>query len=369
VTIIATSSRSARAIAVLSVLSTLAALAACDRHEAVAPREAVRVSARLGAAERVDVPARTAIAGDVTARRATSVASRVTALVTAVPVELGQQVAAGQALVEIDPTAARGQVATAQGALAQAEAGLALAQRNFERFQALSAREAASQLEVDQARAQYEQARGAVEQARGALAAARSVALESSVKAPFAGRVTEKLIEVGDLATPGRPLVRLESAAGRRLTLSVPERVARDAELALGQRLPVAVDARPDLGEIPGEVVELSAGPDPRSHAYTAVIDLGEAPVASGAAARAFLPGATRAAVLVPQDAVVEAGGLDLVVVRGESGEALTRVVTLGAPREGGRVEVLSGLSGGETVALGLSAAPPAGAILEEQNT
>jgi RND family efflux transporter MFP subunit len=286
--------------------------------------------------------------------------------VTAVPVELGQHVAAGQTLVEIDPTAAQGQVATAQGALAQAEAALALAQRNHERFQALAARQAASDLELDQAKAQHDQALGAVEQARGAVASARSVARESSVRAPFAGRVTEKLIEVGDLATPGRPLVQLESAGGRRLVVAVPERLARDAALALGQRLAVSIDAQPELGELAGEVVELSAGPDPGTHAYTAAIDLGDAPVPSGAAARAFLPGAPRTAVLAPSEAIVEAGGLLLVVVRGQAGEALTRVVTLGATRDDGRVEVLSGLAGGETLALGLLAAPPAGALLEE---
>ncbi|HUP23090.1 MAG TPA: efflux RND transporter periplasmic adaptor subunit [Thermoanaerobaculia bacterium] len=352
-----------RALVLLSILGALYACGGPAEHEA--RHEVARVAVRLGAAERVELAARTSIAGTVTARRSTAVSSRVTALVTSVPVELGQQVAAGQVLIAIDPTAAQGQVSTAQGALAQAEAGLALAQRNHERFLALAARQAASELEVDQARAQHEQALGAVEQARGALAAARSVASESSVRAPFAGRVTEKLIEMGDLATPGRPLVRLESTAGGRLTVSVAERVARESALALGQQLAVTIDARPDLGELDGEVVEVS-GPDPRTHSYTVAIDLGGVAVPAGAAARAFLPGTPRQAVVVPRDAIVEAGGLLLVVVRGEAGEAQTRVVTLGAPRDGDRVEVLSGLGGGETVALGLAAAPPAGAILEE---
>jgi RND family efflux transporter MFP subunit len=354
----------------LVLLSTLGALAACGgpaSHEAT--HDAPRIAVRFGTAERVELAARTAIAGTVTARRSTAVSSRVTALVTSVPVELGQQVAAGQVLVAIDPTAAQGQVSTAQGALAQAEAGLALAQRNHERFQALASRQAASELEVDQARMHYEQALGAVEQARGALAAARSVARESSVTAPFAGRVTEKLIEMGDLATPGRPLVRLESAAGRRLTVSVPERVAREAALTLGQQLAVTIDSRPDLGELEGKVVELSAGPDPQTHSYTVAIDLGDAALPAGAAARAFLPGAPRQSVVVPRNAIVETGGLLLVVVRGEASEAQTRVVTLGAPRDGDRVEVLSGLAGGETIALGLAAAPPAGAMLEESTS
>lgn len=351
----------------LSSILAMLALGACGGHSpSEAARETLPIAARFGTAERVELAGRTEIAGVISARRSTAVSSRVAALVTAVRVEPGQQVAAGQVLVEIDPTAAQGQVAAAQGAVTQAEAALALAQRNHERYQALAARDAASELEVDQARMQHEQAQGAVEQARGGLAGARSVASESAVRAPFAGHVTEKLIEVGDLATPGRPLVRLESAVGRRLVVAVPERVAGEAALALGQRLTVTVDAQPELAELLGEVVELSPGPDPRSHTYTVAIDLGDAAVPTGATARAFLPGPSRPAVLAPRAAIVEAGGLSLVVVRGEQGEALSRVVTLGSPHADDRVEVLSGLAGGETLALGLAAAPPAGARLEE---
>jgi hypothetical protein len=95
-------------------------------------------------------------------------------------------------------------------------------------------------------------------------------------------------------------------------------------------------------------------------------VDLAAADVAAGAAGRAWLPVGRRDAVEVPVDAIVESGGLTLVVVRDEAGRAQTRVVTLGERREGETVEVLSGLAGGESVALGLPAAPAAGAPIEE---
>ena len=351
----------------LALLSTAVLLAAaCARHEAPTASQPEPVRARLARAERSSHAARTGVAGTVAADRTSAVASRVMAIVTAVHVQVGDAVGAGQLLISIDAATADGQVAQARGALAQAQAALTLAGRNRERFEALAASGSASELELDLARMQHEQAAGAVEQARGALESASSVARESRVVAPFAGRVAQRTVEVGDLASPGRPLVVLESGAGRRLVLAVAEGLAQAAGLAVGVALPVTIDSRPDLGEIPGRVAEISPGPDPATHAYTVKVDLPAVEVAAGAAGRAWLPVGQRDAVSVPAAAIVESGGLTLVVVRDEAGRAQSRVVTLGERRDGDSVEVLSGLSGGESVALGLPAAPAAGAPIEE---
>ncbi len=354
-----------RSSALSSVLSSLLFLAACAGGPQVDSAAPTQVPARFATAERVDIPQRTELAGTVAATQSTAVSSRVTATVIAVPVELGQSVRRGQLLVSIDPATAQGQLGQAQGALAQSKAALTLAERNFERYKALVASGSASELELDMARTQYEQAQGAVRQGEGAVAAAGSVAKESRVVAPFDGRIAAKLVEVGDLAAPGRPLVMLESAAGRRLVVAVPEALTRGAALEPGSMVEVSLDAQPDRGEFAGRVAEVSPGPDPTTHNYTVKIDLpGDAP--AGAAGRAYVESGTRAHVLVPAEAVIESGGLDLVAVRGEGNRVETRVVTLGRKQSDGRIEVLSGLAGGESVALGLAVAPPAGAIFTE---
>jgi RND family efflux transporter MFP subunit len=360
-----------RSLSLLLTSTTAAlALAACGGTppESAAPSAPAPIAARVGTAERAAAAARTELAGTVAAEKSTAVSSRVMAMVTAVHVELGDEVRAGQALVSIDPAAAEGQVAQARGALAQAEAALVLARRNHERFTALAASSSASELEVDLARMQLEQAGGAVEQAKGALAAAQSVARESKVVAPFAGRVAARLVEIGDLAAPGRPLVTIESLAGRRLVVAVPESVAHATALATGAPVAVTLDARRDLGELVGHVAEVSPGPDPVTHAYTVKLDLplaGDAAIAAGSAGRAYLPVGRRDTVLLPREALIESGGLTLVVVRDAEGRAASRVVTTGATSADGRVEILSGLAGGESVALGLAVAPAAGTPIE----
>ena len=324
------------------------------------------VAAQIVKVEAGQVPQVVDLYGTVDAERTAAVSSRVMATVTAVLVQPGDTVRRGQVLVEIDPATARGQEGQAKGALAQAEAALALAERNLERFKALAAKGAASQLELDMATMQYKQAKGAVTQGEGAVEATSSIARESKVVAPFAGRVTAKLVEVGDLAAPGRPLVMVESATGRRLVLAVPETVLAGSALKVGMPVAVRLDSRP--GQVmDGRVSEVYPGADPISHAFTVKVAI-EGEVAAGLSGHAAIPVGTREAVAVPRAALQRMGGLDMVVVRDVHGLSQSRAVTVGGELPGGRVEVLSGLSAGEEVAVGLAQVPPDGTPLEARS-
>lgn len=303
------------------------------------------------------------VRGVVEAAQQAAVSSRVVGPVVSLLVNAGSTVSKGQILLEIEPEASQGQLAQAQGALAQAEAALALSERNFERYKALHIENAASELELDLARMQFEQARGAVAQAEGAVHSASTVAGESTVKAPFAARVVDTLVEVGDLAAPGRPLVKIESLAAQQILLTVR---ARDAgRVAIGDELPVRIDARPDLGILTGTVVEIMPSADPATHTMTVKADIGDVTVPSGFSGRATITGDASERLVIPDSAVHHRGGLELVVVRAADGTARTRAVTTGAVRAGGRIEVLSGLDAGETVVIDASGPVADGTPLE----
>lgn len=356
-----------RARLVSAVLAVATMAVACGgRHASVASSAATPVQARVGHAEVATVPTTVELYGSVEAGRSVAVSSRVMAAVTAVPVKGGDTVRAGQMLVQIDPQTAQGQEAQARGALAQVQAALSMATRNHERFKALAERGAASELELDLARMQFEQAQGAVQQAQGAVDAASSVARESRVVAPFAGRVVSRMVEVGDLAAPGRPLVLIESDSGRRLVVAVPESIVRAAGLQAGSIVAASVDALGRNREIATKVVEMTPGADPAAHTYMVRLDLGTVEVPTGSTGRAFMHTGERQAVQVPGSAVLSPGGLPLVVVRDALGLARTRAVTLGARTAGDKVEVLSGLRGGEEVLLNLGTPPADGARVEE---
>lgn len=348
------------------IFALVLAIGGCTREKNHPRVEEVstKVRAEVGVAQRRERVQLQAVFGTVEAEKQTAVSSRVMATVVAVKVKPGDRVAKGQLLVEIDPQTAEGQVAQARGALVQAQAALALAERNFQRFSSLFAEKAASELELDLARMQYEQAKGAVEQARGALEAASSVAQESRVVAPFDGVVVAKLVETGDLAAPGRPLLMLQSARGRKFVATIPESLFALLSPSLGQSAKVVLDSQPNQ-ELFGKIAEIVPAADPVTHSFTLKVDLEAKEVPSGLAGRLFLPLPGRAAVMVPKSAVLRVGGLSMVVVRDAARKARSRVVTLGES-EGEFVEVLSGLAGGEEVLLGLAEPPMDGAVVEE---
>jgi RND family efflux transporter MFP subunit len=348
---------------VLLGAAAAASLGACSSPHSPSKKDLPPVSAATALVERASLPDRLTLYGTVTADRSAAVSSRVMANVVAVPARVGQSVAAGDVLVEIDAETTRGQEAQARGALAQARAALSLAERNYERYKALAASGSASPLELDMNRMQYEQAKGAVQQGEGAVEAASSVARESRVTAPFAGRVAARLVEAGDLAAPGRPLVTVESATGRRLVVQVPAGTVAASGLKAGQKLSVRIDGA--AADLTGTVVEMSPGADLATHTYTATLELSGAPVATGLTGRATLDAAARPSVLVPESAVLASGGVSLVALKDGAGKARTRVVTTGAS-QGGKIEILSGLSGGETVLVGLTAPPADGAPVSE---
>ncbi len=359
--------KSAAPLAAFGLSVALTTLAACGGSHEKAGAEAPvpPVAATLAKAEAREIPQQLELYGTVMADKSAAVSSRVMASVTSVPVNEGDLVRKGQVLAEIDPQAARGQVAQARGALAQAKAALSLAERNYERFKSLNKTSSASELELDMARMQYEQAKGAVEQASGAVEAASSVAADSRVVAPFDGRVGRKMVDPGDLAAPGRPLVMVESAVGRRLVVSVPESLMAGAGLSSGKAIGVTIDTLPRLGTLKGKVVEMSPGADPASHTYTVKVEVVGTAVPTGATGRALVDAGTRKAVVVPAGAVLSQGGMHLVVVKDDEGKARSRAVTVGAPAGDGLVEVLSGLTGGETVLVGLASAPRDGAPVQ----
>lgn len=349
------------AVRALFFSAALVAVLACD-GDAPPQQDAppVSIAADLATAQATSSPSELEVRGRVVASRTSTISSRVMAMVVARRVQVGDVVAKGAALLEIDPAVAAGGVDQAEGALAQALAARELAARQVERFEQLAAEAAASQLELDVAKTDLARAEGAVQQARGAVAAARAVAADSRITAPFAGSVVELWVDRGDLAAPGRPLVTLAADGPRRIEVGVPESVA--TALAVGTVLEVAVDGV--AGRLAGPIVELAPSADPGSFTRRAQIQLEAADLAPGRAARAFVPGAARAVVMVPLAAVVHRGGLDFVVVRGADGVAESRPVRLGA-KDGEAVEVLAGLVGGEELAVGLRALPTPGTRIE----
>lgn len=268
------------------------------------------------------------VPGTVIARQQAAIEAKLTGRVTALHVEPGTRVNRGDLVAELDAPEIAARVE-------QARAAFALAEKDHQRTSRLFARGAATRSELDAAT-------GRLDQARAALAEAESLLSHARVTAPFAGVVARKQIEVGDLATPGRALLTLESPDGRQFLAGVPESLMNGVRAGVTNRIRFHGDEAP----VAGVVAEVNPAGDPASRSWQVKWNLPVTGVRSGAFGEVELAAGETAELRVPVAAVLVRGQLEQVFVV-DQGRAVLRLIKTGA-RDGDQLTVLSGLTGGE---------------------
>jgi RND family efflux transporter MFP subunit len=243
---------------------------------------------------------------------------------------------------------------TARGELERADARVAAARAALGQQQGRIA-QAGALVDAARIRGQAQESRievaaARVREAEAEVARARTQQGYTRILAPGPGLVVERLVEVGELAAPGRPLLRLDDPSGYRLEIALASTEA--VRVGMGQAVEVRVD---ELGgqALAGTVDEIVPAADPATRTVTVKVALpaAVAGLRSGLYGRArFVTGRTES-LLVPAAAVLERGQLTALFVVDRERVARLRLVTLGR-RHGDRVEVLSGLAAGEEVAL-----------------
>ncbi|MFN3750137.1 MAG: efflux RND transporter periplasmic adaptor subunit [Thiobacillus sp.] len=248
----------------------------------------------------------------------------------------GQPVKKGAVLVELDDADERARVAAVR-------ADLTLAETRFKRSEELVAQNFISRQALDEARANLDILRARLRQ--------EQVALDKTViRAPFAGVVGLRQVSVGAYVAKGSDLVRLDALSTLKLEVPVPETFL--SLVRVGQPITLTVDALPGQ-TFSGRVHAVDPVVDPvsRNVRLRARIANPGGTLKPGMFARASadLGGKTHAIVLPEQVIVTRPDGNYVFAVI--DGKAALRKVVLGK-REPGRVEILSGLTAGETVVL-----------------
>ncbi len=153
------------------------------------------------------------------------------------PVEVGQAVASGDLVGRIDDTEMRLAVAVAEAGLADSEARWNQADSERRRVESLFAAEAATSDELERAAADADAWNAARDAAAAHLRDARRLLSETTLRAPFAGVVTEARYQPGEIVTAGRPVVVLSGSGAVETEVGVPESLVLD--LATGDRVTV----------------------------------------------------------------------------------------------------------------------------------
>lgn len=320
--------------------------------------------------------------GYVVARRQATVSSKVTGKVVEVSIEEGQRVEADQVLARLDDSNARAAVAYAQAQMLQGEATLAASRTAYEDAKPLHQRNVdlvgkgyVSQTDFETSRASYDAAESSLQVAMRMLGVARAnLAIaqrgldDTVIRAPFAGVVTVKAAQPGEIVSPisaGGGFTRTGIGTVVDMdSLEVEVDVSENfiSRVHAGQPATIKLNAYPDW-TIPGKIIAVIPTADRAKATVKVRVGFGVkdprilpqmgARVSFLETAGPAAAGAPRPArgVVVPADAVQASGENGLVfVIRADKLER--RTVRLGA-RNGEEQTVISGIVPGERLAVG----------------
>jgi RND family efflux transporter MFP subunit len=328
-----------------------------------------------------------AVTGTLAAEDQVTLSFKVAGRLDSLAVDLGSQVAQGATIGKMTSTDFLLRVSQSDAALQQARARLGLpaggtddgvvledtavvrqakavldqAKLTMDRAQTFLKDGIGSQANYDEANAAFKVAEGryqdAIEEVRNrqALLTQRRTELElakqaltdSTLTAPFAGRVRERHATPGQFLGTGAPVVTIVKVNPLRLRLSIPEREAAAVKPGLAVR--VLLEGDPVVHA--GRVARISPAIEETSRTLSIEAEVANpsGTLRPGAFANAeVVTESAEVAILIPETALASFAGVDKVFVV-SGGKAAERRVTLGRRHEG-QVEVLTGLKVGESV-------------------
>ena len=319
---------------ILFLCLLLAGINACKRKEqkeGPAKSSAQEIQVHIYIAAEETTPSLSEVAGTLEAVDYATISAKVSGVVDELPVSLGSTVKKGEVLLRIkaDEISAR---------VAQAKTNLDQARRNLEREKRLLAKNAVTRESVKTLEESLQIAEAAYNEAKTYLS-------YTTLIAPFNGIIAAKMVNRGDLATVGAPLLTLTDNATMQAVCHVPETFL--PKIRTGDDLSVII---PAAGvETLGSIKEIAPVADAQSR--TALVKLRVDKTENlrpGQFARVFLPGKVITSLYIPEEAVAYYGQMEKVFVA-EDSFARLRLVRTGSHTDG-KVEILSGLNQGERV-------------------
>jgi RND family efflux transporter MFP subunit len=339
-----------RALALMLLTSALlAALAGCSNSDPDANADTAATSAPLPSLEiKAEVtPLERRLDGMIEAVNQGTVAAQTAGRVADVLYDVNDFVPAGAVIVRLRSTEQRSGLAQAEAALREATARETEAQTRYQRISDMYARKVVAKAMLDEATAARDASVARLAAARAAVESAREGVAYTEVRAPYAGIVTKRHVQVGETVSPGTPIMSGLSLQFLRVVVDVPQSIVEQVRGI--KKAAVYVEGR----RIEASKLTIFPEASTPSNTFRARIELPEnaADLYPGMFVKVGFVIGEANRLLVPLDAVVERSEvIGLYVVNADGGTSL-RQVRLGH-RFGDRVEVLSGLREGERVAL-----------------
>lgn len=350
------SSRAKKSLAAAFAVAVMLTAAGCAQKEQ-APQQATLV--RTMQVVKRDTPIVYDYTGFVEAQQEMELKAQVTGQITGKFFKGGDNVTAGQTLYTIDPRTYQNNLLNAQAGLANARAALANAAMDAERYTKLYEQNAVSKQVLDNAIMQRDQAQASVNAQEALVENAQKDMSETTVTAPFSGRIDTTALEVGNYVTVGQTtLAKISDTNPVYVKFSVAEpeylKLSNSHNNEGGASLEnlTAVLADGSTYDLKGRVSEVNRGINDNTGTLTirALFDNPDRKLLPGMFAHIQAIGGTQEnALLIPQRSVVELMYKKFVYVVGSDNKVSMKEITVG-PIVGRMYMVESGLQGDETL-------------------
>lgn len=271
--------------------------------------------------------------GALSSRNTSVLSSKIMGRVVYLGVKEGDHVAEGRLLMRIESGEITAQALSAKAAYNNAKL-------HYDRIKTLYNEKASTQIEMDQATL-------GIETAEAGLKAARAMESYTEIKAPISGQIVEKRINLGEMALPGQPVLKIEDNRDLRLEVAVREQDILAVQQ--GKTVKVQIDAMPGK-ELAGRVSQVVPAADIRTHSFFVKIDVpSEKGLITGMYGKAYFSSGRREAMLIPKKAIADMAGLTGVYMVTPEGRAIFQMVQLGEDF-GDHVEIITGLKPGDRI-------------------
>lgn len=332
---------------------------ACRSRNDTAAAEVPAVTLRpdnVAVAARLTIASGPSISGALTAARQATLRAEVAGVVTRTMVEPGESVKEGQILLRLDDSAISDAVLSARSAVRTANEAVVVAKRNAERSQRLAQAGAVADRDLEQALWTVTNAEGVLADANARLANAEKMQEKTSIHAPFAGIVSERQANTGDVLQLGNPVATIVDPTSLRLEATIP--VSALSVLKVGS--PVDFEVSGYEGKsFSGRIERINPAVDPATRqvrVYAAIPNVAGRLVA-GLFAQGRVSLEQRVALAVPLSAL-DLRGSTPAVRRIRNGAVELVAVVVGLQDDVQQlIEITAGLSPGDTVLVGPSAA------------
>jgi RND family efflux transporter MFP subunit len=284
--------------------------------------------------------------GRIEAVNQATVSAQTSGRIAELPFDVNDFVDAGEVIMRFTDTEQRAALSRAEATLEEGQARFAEAKQEFERVSSMYENETVSKARFDQAKANRDAALARLNAVRSGVETAKEQLEYTVVRAPYAGIVARRHVELGELVSPGQALMTGLSLQSLRVNVDVPQSMFHSIR-TIGKAFVYVEDKR-----IAGENLTFFPVADTGANTFRVRVDLpdGSATLYPGMFVKVgFVVGETNR-LLIPAEAVVRRSELSAVYVVSDDRVSL-RQVRLGR-RYGDSIEVLAGLSEGESVAV-----------------